>query len=185
MLTRGLRAAIAGEGARARRLLNVAQSRSKRELARQGAAPALLEARIEALAGRWDEAARILRPIGSQPVEIGQVAYPAGMSAVRWLLADAFEQLGRSDSAAFYLEKVTTDPATADQERHLRGIALPFAHRRLVLLYAGMGRLEDAKRHWQIFRETLRTPDPEIQPLIAEARAALMSAEGMSESSAR
>ena len=66
-----------------------------------------------------------------------------------------------------------------------RGIALPFAHRRLVLLYARMGRLEDARRHWQIFTATVRTPDPELEPLIAEARAALMSAEGMAKSARR
>ena len=48
---------------------------------------------------------------------------------------------------------------------------------RLVLLYARMGRIEDAKRHWRIFTETVRTPDSEIQPLFAEAREALASAE--------
>ena len=67
----------------------------------------------------------------------------------------------------------------------LRGVILPFAHRRLVLLYARMGRLEDAKRHWKIFAETVRTPDPELRPLIEEARAARASAEGMARPTAR
>ncbi len=107
------------------------------------------------------------------------------MSAVRWFLADAFEQLGQPDSAAVYLERIVSDPAPTDQESHLRGIAVPFAHRRLVLLYARMGRIEDAKRHWQIFTETCRTPDREIEPLIAEAHAALASAEGMARSGGR
>jgi hypothetical protein len=107
------------------------------------------------------------------------------MSPIRWLLADAFEHLGRPDSAAIVLERVTRDPAPVPDESHLRGIFLPFAHRRLVLLYARMGRIEDAKLHWQIFSEAMRTPDPEIQPLIAEARAALAGAEGIAKSSAR
>jgi tetratricopeptide (TPR) repeat protein len=186
LLTRGLRAAIAGDRAQAQRHLDAARARwahSRPELAWQGATPALLEARIAALAGRWDEAARILRPIAAQRVEIGtRVPGRAGMSNVRWFMADAFEKLGQPDSAAVILERVTSDPAPWEPDR---GILLAFAHRRLVLLYARMGRLEDARRHWLILAETVRTPDPEIRPLIAEARAALMSAEGMAKSTRR
>jgi len=189
LLTRGLRAAIAGDRAQAQRHLNAARARwahSRSELAWQGATPALLEARIEALAGRWDEAVRILRPVAAQRVEFGmRIPGRAGMSTVRWFLADAFEKLGQPDSAAVTLERVISDPATAQREDHLRGIVVPFAHRRLVLLYAGMGRIEEARRHWQIFAATCRTPDPEIQPLIAEARAALASAEGMAKAATR
>jgi hypothetical protein len=99
------------------------------------------------------------------------------MSVVRWLLADAYEQLGQADSAAATLERVTSEPMPSHWEQYARGIVVPFAHRRLVLLYSRMDRLEDARRHWRIFTEMVRTPDPEIQPLIAEARAALRSAE--------
>jgi len=187
LLTRGLRAAIAQDRAGAQRFLDAARARwarSRPELAWQGATPALLEARIEALAGRWEEAARILRPIASQRVEFGsRIPGLAGMSMVRWFLADAYEHLGQPDSAAVTLERVTSDPAP--WEPHLSGILPPFAHRRLVLLYARMGRLEDARRHWQIFSETVRTPDPELRPMIEEARLALASAEGMAKSARR
>jgi len=184
LLTRGLRAAIAGDRPGAQRLLEAARARWAHfppELAWQGATPAVLEARIEALAGRWDEAARILRPVASQRVELGtRIPGAAGMSTIRWFLADVFERLGHPDSAAVVLERVVSDPAPWEF-----GTAVPFAHRRLVLLYARMGRLEDAKRHWQIFSEAVRTPDPEIQPLIAEARGALASAEGIAKSAKR
>ncbi|HYM81003.1 MAG TPA: hypothetical protein VEY91_06280, partial [Candidatus Limnocylindria bacterium] len=186
LITRGLRAAFARDRAGAQRLLNVVRARSRRELAWQGAGPVLLAARIEALAGHWEEAARMLQPVASQSVEMGEVHYPAGMSAVQWFLADAFEKLGHPDSAAVYLELIASGPVAFYQKSQLRrGITVPFAHRRLVLLYARMGRIEDAKRHWQIFSETVRTPDPELQPLIAEARAALMGALGMSRSATR
>jgi len=101
----------------------------------------------------------------------------------RSLLADAYEHLGQPDSAALTLERVTSDPAP--WETHLRGVLPPFAHRRLVLLYARMGRFEDARRHWQIFSETVRTPDPELRPMIEEARLALGSAEAMAKSARR
>ena len=74
LLTRGLRAAIAEDRPEAQRLLDAARSRwanSPPELAWQGATPALLEARIAALAGHWEEAARILRPVAYQRVEYG------------------------------------------------------------------------------------------------------------------
>ena len=56
------------------------------------------------------------------------------------------------------------------------------AHRRLVLLYARTGRLEEARRHWEVFSATFTRPDPEMLPLVAEARAPLASAEGMAKS---
>jgi tetratricopeptide (TPR) repeat protein len=177
LITRGLRAAIAGDASGARRRWNEARAGSRLELVRQGAAPALLEARIHALSGQWGEAARVLQPVASQPLEFGGGWYPAGMSAVRWLLADAFEKLGHPDSAAIYLEKIVSDPAPTIQESHLRGIVWPFAHRRLVILYAHMGRIEDARRHWRILNGAFTRPDRELRPLIDEARAALAKAE--------
>jgi tetratricopeptide (TPR) repeat protein len=177
LITRGLRAAIAGDQPRARLLWNEARARPRLELARQEAAPPLLEARIDALSGHWEEAARILQPIASQPVEPGTGAYPVGMSAVRWFLADVLEKLGHADSAAVYLEKIVSDPSPSFQEGHLRGIAWPLANRRLVVLYARMGRIEDARRHWNLFRETFTQPDSELNLLVEDARMALAKAE--------
>jgi hypothetical protein len=59
----------------------------------------------------------------------------------------------------------------------LRGLTHSFAHQRLVVLYARMGRPADARRHWRVFSETFTTPDPEMVHLVDEARAALASAE--------
>jgi hypothetical protein len=185
-MTRGLRAAIAGNLVAAQRCLDAARALPRTDWLLHGAAPAVLEARIAMLKGRAKEAARILRPVAAQPREPGfRVPYRVGMSIVRLSLADAFEQLGQPDSAVVVLERITTDPAPARDERTARGILLPFAHRRLVLLYARMGRLEDARRHWEIFNATVRTPDPELQPVIVEARSVLESAERMAKASRR
>jgi len=179
LITRGLRAAIAGDRVAAQRYLDAARALPRTEWQLHGAARALLEARIAMLEGRWEEAARTLRPVSAQPHEVGfRLPYRVGISIFRWSLADVFEHLGQPDSAAVVLERMTSDPGPARQEWHARGILLPFAHRRLVLLYARMGRLEDARRQWEIFSTTVRTPDSELQPLIAEARAALESAGG-------
>jgi hypothetical protein len=57
------------------------------------------------------------------------------------------------------------------------GIPFPFAHHRLVLLYSKLGRVEDARRHWEIFETTFTDPDPELVPMLDEARKALEEAE--------
>jgi tetratricopeptide (TPR) repeat protein len=172
LITRGLRAAVAGDRAGAERLWSAVRARGRGELRWQGAAPTLLEARIHGLAGRWGDAARVLQPIASQRREFGPVVAPVGMSAVRWFLADVLEALGHPDSAAIWLERVVSDPAAAFRESEFRGIAVPFAHRRLALLYARMSRVQDASRHWRVFSQTFVAPDPEVKPLIEEARAA-------------
>jgi len=178
-LTRGLRAAIAGDRVAAQRLLEAARARPKYELAWQGATPVLLAARIEALQGRWDEAARMLQPVASQPIEIGATQFPAGMSAVRWFLADAFERLGRSDSAAVYLERAVSDPAPAIDEGFLRGIVVPFAHLRLITLYARMGRPADAERHLAVLERWWDRTDDVSRPMLEAARTAVRSVRGM------
>jgi hypothetical protein len=52
-----------------------------------------------------------------------------------------------------------------------------FAHHRLVLLYSKMGRVDDARRHWEIFEKTFTNPDPKLAPMVEEAREALAAAE--------
>jgi tetratricopeptide (TPR) repeat protein len=176
LLLRGMRAAQAGDQAAAARLLKAAQTRSARELAEQGAAPQLLEARVKALAGRWEEAVDILQPIGGQTIEVGPVRYGAGLPAVRCLLADAFVKLGRPDSAAVYLERTTTDVAFL---MSWTGISVPLAHQRLVLLYTRMGRLADAERHLAILERWWDKPDDIARRMLEDARAAVASARSM------
>jgi len=102
---------------------------------------------------------------------------------VRWLVAEAYEHLDRPDSAAAYFELAIAAAPVGGTNVSQSRTAFSFGHRRLALLYARMGRLEDAKRHWQIFSATFTHPDPEMRPLVEESRAALMSAKGMAGSS--
>jgi tetratricopeptide (TPR) repeat protein len=102
---------------------------------------------------------------------------------VRWLAAEAYEQMDRPDSAAAYFERAIAPPPIGGSDLNMGRLAFFPGHRRLVLLYARMGRLEDARRHWKIFSETCTRPDPEMKPLIEEARAALANAEAVARSS--
>jgi len=48
-----------------------------------------------------------------------------------------------------------------------------------MLLYTRLGRLEAAQQHWQALAATFTHPDPDMKPLLEQARTALASAEAM------
>jgi hypothetical protein len=178
LLTRGLRAALAGDRGEAQRQLEAARARPRSDLVRQGAAPALLQAWIAGSSGRWDEVVRVLGPGAPRPLEIPAM-YTVGLSATRWTLAEAYERLGQPDSAAVWMERVASDYARLDEGIHYRGVVLPAAHQRLILLYARMERLADAERHLAILEHWWDRPDDVARRMLGEARAAVANARGM------
>jgi len=167
LVFRGLRAAATGDVDSPQRLLEAVQRRPTSEVGGETVQQALLEARVAALSGDWEEVVHILRPIAAQS---------GGRRWETFLLADAFEKLGAPDSAATYLERKTTDPAAW---LGCSGITRPLAHRRLILLDASMGRLEEAERHLAVLERWWDRPDDIAQGMLDEARGAVGSARGM------
>jgi hypothetical protein len=163
LINRGLQAAYLGRLEIASGCLESARSRPRREAVWEGVGSALLEATIWSAQGRWDDAARLLQPIAVQRSAIG--AGEDELSWIRWTLADAYERLGRPDSAAVQLERITRDPKV----RTFR----PYASLRLVPLYVRLGRSRDALRHWTLAMGALDRPDPVLIPRIEQARRAL------------
>src|SRR5262249_8063175 len=96
---------------------------------------------------------------------------------VRWLVAEAYERLDRPDSAAAYFERAIAAPLEGGTDFLQPRLASSFGHRRFALLYARMGRSEEARLPWKMFAEAFTRPDPVMKPLLEEARAALASAE--------
>ncbi|MEO5617859.1 MAG: protein kinase family protein [Candidatus Eisenbacteria bacterium] len=178
LVTEGLWEAAAGDTARARRLLARVRTRSALEQNRLGSDPILIEAWIATRARRFGETVRILGPSARQGDDLGFVLIGSNRVLKRWLVAEAYENLGRPDSAAVYFELAMSPIGKLAATTHAR-IAYSYAHRRLVLLDLRMGRVEEARRHWDLFSATFTRPDPEMLPLIEEARAALVSAEAM------
>jgi tetratricopeptide (TPR) repeat protein len=184
LITHGVWAAAAGDTTLARRLLATIRTRSARDLARQGFTPAVLEAWIAARTGHWQDALRVIGPAALQGEAVGLLRFQSA-PLVRWLAAEAYERLDRPDSAAAYFERACAPPPVGGSDIIMSRMAYSFGQRRLVLLYARMGRLEEARRCWESFSSTFTRPDPEMAPLIAEARAVLASAEGMAKSARR
>jgi tetratricopeptide (TPR) repeat protein len=178
LVTQALWEAAVGDTARARRLLARIRTRSVIEQNRQGSNPILIEAWIAARGKRFSETIRLVGPAALRGDDVGSVLLVSNRALKRWLVAEAYEGLGRPDSAAAYFELAISPIGNPGTLRDAR-IAYSYAHRRLVLLYARMGRLEEARRHWEIFSATFTRPDPEMLPLVEEARAVLAGAEAM------
>jgi tetratricopeptide (TPR) repeat protein len=176
LVIRGLCAAAAGDTALARQLLATVMTRSAPDIARQGFAPALLQAWIAARGGRWQEVLNYLDPAAQEGEAKGYVLLQSA-PLMRWMVAEAYDRLGFPDSAAVYFDRAIAPPLRGGTDFLAPRMAFSFGHQRLVLLYARMGRLQEARRHWEIFQQTFTAPDPELLPMIEEARQALATAE--------
>jgi len=164
LTTRGLRSAYLGDGRTAARCLKEAQARPRSERTPEGPAILVLEAAVDAMKGRWDGVVARLQPVAVQRHVAGSAGRES-MSWIRWTLADAWERLGRPDSAAANLERITRDPLATKYR--------PYASLRLVLLYARLGRGEDARRHFAFASHALDRPDAPIAQRLQDARAAV------------
>jgi Tfp pilus assembly protein PilF len=176
LVTRGLWAAAAGDTTLARRLLTTIRTRSAPEVARQGFNPALLQAWIAARGSRWQEVLSGLGPAALQGEAMGYVLLQSA-PLMRWIVAEAYDRLGPPDSAAAYFEGAIAPPPRGGTDLFAPRMAFSFGHQRLVLLYARMGRVQEARQHWEIFQQTFTAPDPELLPMIEEARQALAQSE--------
>jgi tetratricopeptide (TPR) repeat protein/tRNA A-37 threonylcarbamoyl transferase component Bud32 len=168
-LLRGTWAALAGDTSNARR-----QQRAVRERVAKPAplsrdpsfAPTQLEGAIAAAAGDRRKVTDLLAPAAWS----GRPASLDGeLNLRRWLVAQAYDSLKRPDSAAAYFGLLVEPVRTDWGDQLFRGDAV-FARRRLALALDRAGRHEEARRHWQVFAETFTEPDPELRPLLVEAR---------------
>jgi tetratricopeptide (TPR) repeat protein len=128
-----------------------------------------LEACIASRTGDWMQVIGLLETA----TRSGQIPDSVGRLPIRWLVAEAFANLGNHEKAVEYFELVLAPTSFWI----LRGIYSSFAHHRLILLYSRMGRVEDARRHWEAFVKTFTHPDVELVPMLEEARQALEDAQ--------
>ncbi len=131
----GWTSALAGDTASARTRLARVLRLPAIEQRRLGDGPLLLEASIASRGSQWKEVIRLLGPSaqggehdGSSPAQVASIS-------VRWLIADAYERLGRPDSAAVYYELAIAPTRVPFSHLALRGLVYPFAQRRLARIH--------------------------------------------------
>lgn len=95
---------------------------------------------------------------------------------VRWITAASFQAQDLPDSAAVYLELTLSPNGLPWPFRLDMRILSSFAHLGLVNLYTELGRAQDAERHLELLEKDMTRPDPEMDQLLVDARAAVGAA---------
>jgi serine/threonine-protein kinase len=160
-------AAVQGDTGTAVRALEQAAAMPE-ETSLLGAGPALARAWVDAHAGRWQAVTDSLGGIAQHGEHDATILDRGTAYPVRLLVADAYERLGRLDSAAAYLELVVTPTRMAPGHFAMRGLVYPFAHRRLAVLYAALGKADASADHSREVARSLTEPDPELRRLLPE-----------------
>jgi hypothetical protein len=172
-VTAALSAAIRNDTATARRDLERINGAPPSDLRLLGSGPLLVEAWLRARRGDWRGAADVI----GAPAVLGEhdasVLDRVGSLSLRWLAAEAYARSGRIDSATAVLELAIKPQRMPGNEFAQRGLVVTFAHRRLAQWYGAAGRRADAAAHWNAFLQALDEPDPELLPLVTEARLAI------------
>ena len=137
VLLQGLSAAAAGDTAVARSKLATLGELTPVDRLRLGDGPTLLEAWIAAREGRWRDIPPLLGDRARRGEHDGSSPDQVASIATRWLLADAYQRLGRRDSAVAYFELAMAPTQVPFSHLSLRGLAYPFAQRRFQVLRAG------------------------------------------------
>jgi tetratricopeptide (TPR) repeat protein len=138
LITAGLWAALIGDSLTARLRLAQLAGRGPVELRRFAGGVALVRARMAATSGRWADVVEALSPVAARGEYDGADPGQVSSLALRWTLADAYERLGRLDSAAAYFALLRS-PSMPFGHQPLRGFVCPLAERRLVLLQQRLG----------------------------------------------
>jgi tetratricopeptide (TPR) repeat protein len=178
LVTYGLWAAAARDTVTAGRRLRRVLAFPAEVRAGLGYGPELLEASIAARGGRWAEVIRLIGAPAARGEHDTTLLDRVSSLSLRWLVAVAYAQLGQPDSAIKMMELVIQPTRMPGNAFAIRGIPYSFAHRRLALWYAMVGRPDVARTHWRVFLETMRTPDADLVPLIEAARRSYATAGG-------
>jgi len=170
---------MAGDTTRARTLLDELAIRDSIEVQDLGVGPQLVEAAIATMAGRWDTVppllGRAVRWVWPY-VGISASTVNAG-NLVRWLVAEAYEHLGRADSAAAVYELLASPQSILQAQNDWRVsmgmVGYSFAHFHLGGLYTQLKQYDQAQEHYLTFLDTFTRPDPEYAWMVTEAQAKL------------
>jgi tetratricopeptide (TPR) repeat protein len=172
MIHRALYAAAAADTGVARRLLLRIDALPTAQRAQYGSGPEVAHAWMAAHAEQWD----LILPLLAPAVRWRRPHAPTGHlqygGIVQWLLGEAYERVGRPDSAAARFDVLATLHTAGEINHRLypAGYAYSFANFRAGKLYAQLGDYDRAEEHWLTFLDTFTNPDPEYEWMVEEAR---------------
>jgi tetratricopeptide (TPR) repeat protein len=154
-IVRGIAAAADADVQAAARCRAAIESKRLAEQRRYAVDTALLKGWTDFAEGHWDE---VTSDLGGATTG-GPGPWFTGRPAIRWLVARAHEQAGRREEAVLAYELVLDPTRLHHDAWPWRALLGPFAHQRLAILYAQMGRQDDARRHLEALEQAWKNPD--------------------------
>jgi hypothetical protein len=136
----------------------------------------LAEGLVDSRAARHDRVVELLGPTARTRLFESRLPTAGTAYIFRWVVGNAWEKLGRPDSAVAYYELAQEPGREVEMDFYARAITLPYALQRLVVLNAQMGRIAEAEKRWKELQRLVTRPDDEFRPLMAQARAEITSA---------
>jgi tetratricopeptide (TPR) repeat protein len=133
----------------------------------------LMEAGPAYQAQDWRRLIDILEPLEARFREPGYGFGRGDTYVVWWLLAQAYEEVGRTEDAIARLEDVIGLPRYRGSDVQGLGLPWPAAQLKLGALYGEMGDTARSAEHYRIFLDTFTDPEPEFRWMVEEAEAGL------------
>ena len=175
-LATGLSAAWSGDSVRARRSMRRYRQATPVQVVW---VEVLSEAMLDRHARRWGAVIGRLAPDARVGMYDPGSDLETARQTYRWMVAEAFAASGQPDSATTYLGLILEPPGRSANVIMSRGLIEPYVRARLVLVLAGSGRVDRARREWETLTSMVTRPDPEVVAKLDEARAMLQSAGAM------
>lgn len=166
---RALWAAASGDTVIARAKLKNPDSLSKRDLAVIGSGPILVEGWIAYKGKRWSEVVDRVGPVALHGENDPTILDRPDSFMERWLVANAYERLGKLDSAAKFLDLVLQPTRLPPGHYALRGFSYGFAHQRLAQIHRRTGYKAQESNNRATVAHTFSHPDGITQPLLLAA----------------
>ena len=166
LVARGIRFALRGDLAAARRERGKIDALPAPLRARLGHGALVIDALVDGSSGSWRSViARLADTARAGEHDATDLDHVPSLT-MRWVVADAYAHLGQLDSAASFMTLALRPERIPPGHHSLRGFAWAFGTRKLAFWDAQRGDEPASRQEWSVFAGAFTTPDPVLRSLL-------------------
>jgi len=165
LVARGIRYALRGDTAAARRQRRRIDALPSAARARLGHGPLVIDALIDEAAGNWPRVVTRLADTARLGEHDGADLDHVPSVTMRWIVAEAYAHLGRADLAVSSMTAAIGQERIPPGHHSLNGFAWAYGTRKIALWEAERGDDRSAQRAWNAFADVFTMPDAILRSL--------------------
>jgi hypothetical protein len=165
LVARGIRYALRGDTAAARRQRRRIDALPSEARARLGHGPLVIDALIDGAAGNWPRVVTRLADTARLGEHDGADLDHVPSVTMRWIVAEAYAHLGRADLAVSSMTAAIGQGRIPPGHHSLNGFAWAYGTRKIALWEAERGDDRSAQRAWNAFSDVFTMPDAILRSL--------------------